>query len=358
VSRNQIIYLDRNENLYGPSPACLEALRQIGAEELASYSRDYVRGVKSLLSERLAAELSVPEKQIVLGDGSEDLLKQVVHCYLRRGEAMLCPSPSWWYYGSVASEVEGKTVTFPLKQGEQRFVYDIASILSIAQSTHPRIILLASPNNPTGNSLSVADLEKFLDEMRRGFDDSLVLLDEAYWGFQSPLNHDAVRLVSRYPNLIVLRSFSKLFALAGARIAYAVVNAQATQLTKFAERYLGFSRISERLALAALNSMPYYESISRRMQTERERYYRFFDQHDGFMCYRSDANFVLTRMTPAFIPPLKSFLTEKGIFVKFFAEERIKDVIRITIGTEEHNTILLSALDEFFAITVSVPVSE
>lgn len=89
------LYLDRNENLYGPAPKCFEVLRNVTANELSLYSRDYARGVKSRLSERLAVDMKIPESQILLSEGSEDMLKQAVHCYLAPGEKILCPEQSW-----------------------------------------------------------------------------------------------------------------------------------------------------------------------------------------------------------------------------------------------------------------------
>ena len=119
------LLLDRNENLYGPSPKCFEALRNLTLNELSIYSRDFTRGVKSRLSERLAKELGIPESQLLLSEGSEDMLKQAVHCYLGPGEKILCPDQSWWYYRAVASEVGGETITYRLKEADKSFFYDV-----------------------------------------------------------------------------------------------------------------------------------------------------------------------------------------------------------------------------------------
>jgi histidinol-phosphate aminotransferase len=125
MTSSTTLYLDRNENLYGPAPRCFDVLRSISVNELSVYSRDFVRGVKSSLSERLAANLNVPEAQLLLGEGSEDLLKQSVHCYLGPGEKVLCPAQSWWYYQALASEVGGETITYPLKEGKEAFYFDV-----------------------------------------------------------------------------------------------------------------------------------------------------------------------------------------------------------------------------------------
>ena len=213
------LHLDRNENLYGPAPRCFEALRAIGLEELSVYSRDFTRGVKSRLSERLAHELKIPEPQILLSEGSEDMLKQAVHCYLGPGEKMLCPSQSWWYYQKVAAEVAGETVTYSLKEATHAFSYDVDELIGLYRKESPRVVLIASPNNPTGNSFRDDDLQKVSETFR----ESVVVLDEAYWGFADASNEHIAGLISRYRNLVVLRTFSKYYALAGARIAFAAV---------------------------------------------------------------------------------------------------------------------------------------
>lgn len=337
------IYLDRNENLYGPSPKCFEALRNLGVEELSIYSRDFTRGVKSRLSERLASELRIPEPQILLSEGSEDMLKQIVHCYLGPGEKILSPAQSWWYYQKVAAEVGGETVTYALKEGPDTFYYDVDEIVDLYRKESPRVVLIASPNNPTGNSFPDADLKKLTEVFR----ESIVVLDEAYWGFADASNEHIAELVGRYRNLVVLRTFSKYYALAGARIAFAAVGTSLSRLTRFASRYLGYNRISEALALAALDSPEYYATISSAMRLDRKAYREFFDHLEGFQLFKSDANFVLVKIPTDIKEPLRTFLADRYIAVKFFTEPEFISCIRITIGTAEHNRKMLSAMVDF-----------
>ncbi|HWP83044.1 MAG TPA: aminotransferase class I/II-fold pyridoxal phosphate-dependent enzyme [Bacteroidota bacterium] len=342
---NNPVYLDRNENHYGPSPACAEVLKTIRGGDLATYPREYTRGVKSRLSERLARDLSLPESQILLSEGSEDMLKQVVHCYLGVGEVMLCPQQSWWYYQAVASEVGGVTMTFPLKERGNQFHYDVQRIEEAYWKHQPKVLLLASPNNPTGNSLSVADLKRILGFARN----SIVVLDEAYWGFDGVLTQSNLQMVREHQNLIIIRSFSKLFALAGARIAFAAVGHDVTSLTKFAARYLGYNRISELLALAALDSMEYYAGVSARIRAERQLFYDFFSKRDDFTAFISDANFVLVRISSEDRERLKKHLESDGIFIKFFSADHtgLSDYVRITVGTPEQNKRLLNSIALF-----------
>jgi histidinol-phosphate aminotransferase len=337
------LHLDRNENLYGPAPKCFDALRSIGLEELSVYSRDFTRGVKSRLSERLALEMEIPEAQILLSEGSEDMLKQAVHCYLGPGEKMLCPSQSWWYYRKVAAEVGGETVTYSLNEGSDAYSYDVDRLIGLYRKESPRVVLIASPNNPTGNSFPDDDLKKLTEAFR----ESIVVLDEAYWGFADASNEHIAGLISQYRNLVILRTFSKYYALAGARIAFAAVGTSLSRLTKFSARYLGYNRISEMLALAALDSPEYYEAITKQMREDRQAYHELFARFEGFRCFASDANFILVKIPPDAKPMLQQFLEGKEIAIKFFSEPEFVHCARITLGTKEQNRRLQSAFLEF-----------
>ncbi len=344
------INLDRNENLYGPAPKCYEVLSSISLNEMSVYSRDFARGVKSSLSERLALDLRVPESQVLLGEGSEDLLKQAVHCYVGPGEKVLCPSQSWWYYRTLASEVGGTTITYALKEGKHAFYFDVEEMIALYQKESPKVVLVASPNNPTGNSFPDEHLEALVEAFR----ESIVILDEAYWGFGNSTDERIAELVKKYRNLIVLRTFSKYYALAGARIGFAVVGASLGRLTKFAARYLGYNRISEALALAALNSPEYYLSIRRKIQDDRQTYYNYFDSLSGFDCFRSDANFIIVRMPSNIVKPLKEFLKRQRIEIKFFSDPEFESFARITIGTREQNQFLLKGISDFMSTSTLV----
>ena len=132
------IYLDRNENQYGPSPACVKELETFDIKELSEYSRDFMKGYKSCLSERLANEYGINEKNVILGYGSEDILKQAIHCYVHKGDKIMIPSYSWWYYKKIADEIEGIKVEYPIVEGKDTFYYDIDKMLIVYKKNKPK----------------------------------------------------------------------------------------------------------------------------------------------------------------------------------------------------------------------------
>jgi histidinol-phosphate aminotransferase len=337
------VLLDRNENQFGPAPACFEVLRRADGKQLSVYSRDYERKVKSRLSERLAATFGLPENRVLLSYGSEDMLKQAVHCYLSAGENILIPNLSWWYYQSVASEVNGITVEYPIHEGPSKFSYDVEEILGVIKTHRPRAVLLASPNNPTGHSLLKEDLRTLLESSG----ETLIILDEAYAGFSIEDRTNAAPLISEYDNLLILRTFSKFYALAGVRIGYALAGRNLKRLIQYSARYLGYNRLSEELALAALESTEYYNEMKSMVVKERENSIHELRQLSGWKPFLSDANFILARIPQGAYRSLKQSLDEKGIAIKYYAEGILSSTVRITVGREDQNRLLLDALKEF-----------
>ena len=337
----QKVYLDRNENNYGPAPLCFEVLKKADAQKLSCYTKAYSSGIKSILSERLAKEVNLPEKRVLLGYGAEDLLKQAILCYLGIGEKLLIPSYSWWYYKELASEAGGLNIEYPMDEGEDSFHYNLDKMIELYKKEKPKAVLISSPNNPTGNSISLPDLKKLLVELR----ESIVIFDQAY-AFDG-FNQHLERLLAENPNLILIRTFSKYYALAGLRIGFALIGDNIQKFTKMTNRYLGFNRISEEVAIAALDSPDYYKDISEKMRQDKELYFNELNKIKGFKVFKSDANFILVKIPKEIYKDLKEFLNAKGLIIKFMNEELLNSHLRITLGTQEQNLAVVKAIKEF-----------
>ncbi|HSQ75060.1 MAG TPA: histidinol-phosphate transaminase [Bacteroidota bacterium] len=336
------IYLDRNENNYGPAPACFEALRKADLTTLSWYDRAFVKGIKGVLSSRLAEDFQVPEDRILLGYGAETILKQIVQCYLGKGQKLMVPAYSWWYYKLIASEVGSLSVEYPMVVGDEQFQYDLNAMRELYARERPDMVFISSPNNPTGNSLPIDDLKDILAVYRN----SIVVLDEAY---KYNGHTDYVKdLVYTNPNLLVVRTFSKYYALAGMRIGFAIMGTNLTALAKFANRYLGFNRLAEDVAIAALDSRKYYVEIARKMQEDKDLYYAEMNKFPGVRVFRSDANFILAEIPRAHMEPLQKYLKERGLIIKFMNEALLNSHVRITLGTQEENRKLIDAMKSYF----------
>lgn len=341
MTRNRI-YLDRNENNYGPAPACFEVLKRADLSRLSWYDRSFTRGSRGSLSERLAGDFGVAEDRVLLGYGAEHILKQTVQCCLGKGEKLMVPAYSWWYYRKIASEVGGLTVEFPMTVGADRFSYDLPGMREVYARERPSVVFVSTPNNPTGNSLEPEALRRILGD----FGDAVVVLDEAY--VQGSSTGYVRGLVDAFPNLLVLRTMSKYYALAGMRVGFGVMGTGLGALANFGTRYLGFNRVAEDVAIAALDSPEYYRDIARKINADKELYYDVLGKLPGIRVFRSDANFILASILPGHRAGLKRHLEDRDLFVKFMDEPILNSHVRITIGTQEENALVIDAFKSFY----------
>lgn len=340
-------YLDRNESQTGPVPAVYKFLKNLDLDHLSWYSRDFQQGIKSRLSKRIADDYGFDEKYVLLSYGSEDLLKQIIHCYINPGEKIMIPHEAWWYYKKVASERGGLNVEYPMTRGTldgvPYFLYDSDKMIEIYRQEKPKVIVIASPNNPTGNRIDNESLKRFLDVSK----DTIVMIDEAYWGFGSTDNSYVKPFIEEYPNLIICRTFSKYFALAGCRIGFAFAGKNLEVLIGFTTRYLGYNRISEKLGEICLDSMKYYEKVGKQYEKDKQMFYDEFFKLKGFVPYKSYANFILVDFPVAIRSGLKKYLTERNLLVKFLDEEAFRTEVRISLGTKKQNKLLMENIKQY-----------
>lgn len=262
-------YLDRNEFNYAPSQEVVEALKNFDINKLCFYTRIYDEGKKSILSVYLSETYGIDEPQVLLGYGGEDILKQAVHYFLTQedgNKTMLIPKFSWWYYKSIADEVNGRTLQYPLYEDGNTFKYDFAAMKEMVQRENPKVLLIASPNNPTGNGLTPVELDALLAELPVT---TIVLVDEAYASFVSTDTDYIKMLVDKYPNLIISRTLSKFYGLPGLRMGFGFMSKELANFGKYSNKYLGYNRISEDIAIAALKSDAHYRNIARLMNESR-----------------------------------------------------------------------------------------
>ena len=332
----QKMQLDKNENLYGPSEECYGVLKDVKKEDLIHYSRDEV------LKKRLGEELGLREDRLVLGYGVEDILKEIFANWISRGERVLIPDRSWWYYDELVRMRGGVLMKYPVKECGFGYRTELEDILKYQRESGSKLILIGSPNNPTGHRIEVGGLEELL----RGIGECIVCLDETYWGYGEDTTNELLRYVDRYDNLIVLRSFSKYYGLAGARIGYGFFGRRTRVRVKMYDKVLGFNRVSEKLALAAIDSRGYYERISGLIMEDREYLYRGLKGLMNVKVYKSEANFLLMRFEGGLLEELMKELGRMGIAVKVFGEKDFKDCIRVSVGKKEHNELMLRLIRE------------
>ena len=262
-------YLDRNEFNFKPSQKVIDTIKNFDPEMLCFYTRIYDEGKKSIVSVRLSEIYGVPEEQVLIGYGGEDILKNVVHYYLSTGgnNSIMIPEFSWWYYNRIAGECGGTFKMYPLYETEDTFAYNVDEVIELTNKNRPRILLLASPNNPTGNSLTPEEIGRIMENIP---EETMVLIDEAYASFITNDTAYIAPLVEKYSNLVISRTLSKFYGLPGLRMGFGFMGKGHEGFLNYANKYLGYNRFSEAVALAALDSDDHYRKVAEDMEWDRQ----------------------------------------------------------------------------------------
>jgi histidinol-phosphate aminotransferase len=328
-----IIKLDANENPYGPPPQVLAALRNL------DYIHLYPDPQTHFLREALAAFTGVPFDALVAGAGSDELLTLIKDLFLNPGDVIVNCPPTFGMYPFDAEIAGARVVTVPRRDD---FSLDIGRIEEVvAQTTpQPKLIFVASPNNPDGSWVSDADVERLLALPL------VVVLDEAYVEFVDQSMPTRITQVVERENLIVLRTFSKWAGLAGLRVGYgAFPAALMPHLWKVKQPYT-VSIAAQMAAMAMLDiSEAYLPMHRRRIVAERERLMTLLHEIPYLHSYPSQANFVLCRVEEGRdAGKLKAALEEEGILVRYFNKPGLRNYIRVSVGRPEQTEALIAAL--------------
>lgn len=326
---------NRNEQLFGPAPAVLDVLRNFKSEHIYRYEDGYYN---SLLRPHLAHLYVIPEEQIIVGYGAEDIFRTIFD-RLNPGDCVLTSQFYFIYYQEYLRKKDIPLHVFSMNIQDRRFLFDIDHCLVQYHQLLPKVVIITSPNNPTGNSISAADLERILEAVSKK---TLVVLDEAYWGFSSTYDQVAFfALLHKYPNLIIVRTFSKLYGLAGLRIGYAFCGKHVKSLLRYQEPYLGMSYLIEKAAIAALYATDYYNKVAITITQERDLLIHELNSLPSLTAYESEANFIAVRVPDSGVTHVRKALEHQDIIVSKFVSP---DLMRVSIGLPEYNQRFLETL--------------
>lgn len=342
----ELNYLDRNEFNFTPSDEVVSAIKNFDIQKLAFYTRIYDQGKKSIFSEFLSEYYGIDEKLIVLGYGAEDILKMAVHYFLTQEDGnrtMLIPKFSWWYYKSIADEVNGNTLQYPVYETDDSFAYDFEGLKAMIDKENPKILLVASPNNPTGNGLTNDELERLAEMLPST---SVMLVDEAYASYVSSDISYIKRMMTRFPNVIFCRTLSKFYGLPGLRWGFGFMGQgeMMERFGKYANKYLGYDRLTEEVAIAAIKSDAHYRDIAAVMAEARQMYTEEVGALKGFKVYKSIANFILIKYPIEMKEALQAEFANQSYKVKFMNEPDINTHMRITLGRREQNRLVCDVI--------------
>lgn len=325
-SLDRLVKLDSNENPYGPSPRVLEAL----ARPLP-YHR-YPEPDSETLRHALAEYVGASPDQIVVGAGSDEVILLTFAAFLGPGTAVVELAPTFVMYRLTAEALGARVVTVPREPGT--YEVDVEKVIA-ALGPRVKVVVFCSPNNPTGNLESERTVRQVLET------GAFVLVDEAYYEY---CGHTFVPLISRYPNLGVLRTFSKWAGLAGLRVGYGIFSPEVARVIAGIKPPFNVSTAGQVAALESLADRDYLMSTVRKTIAERERLFQELSRFEFLRVLPSAANFIYAEVRRGSARQLSEALAREGILVRQFDVPPPRGGIRITVGLPEENDRLLEAL--------------
>jgi len=326
-----LVRLSANEHPVGPSPRVIRAI-----EEEARRVHLYPDGGASRLRGALGEHLGVGAEQIILGNGADELLALLAWAAFEPGDEVVIPHPSFEPYSTVITIAGAEARLSPLAGYET----DLDDMLRRV-TDRTKAVVLCSPHNPAATIVRRRPLLRFLAAL--GPEPPLVLLDEAYRDFcDDPDYPDGIALLPAHPTVIVLRTFSKIAGLAGARVGYAVTAAGIVDRLNRVRAPYNVNRLGQAAALAALGDAEYWAS-TRRLVIEERTFLARELAGVGYACPPSQANFLLVKVGPG-APAIRERLFRAGILVRDGAALGFPGHLRISVGTREVNERLLAVL--------------
>ncbi|MEM2875070.1 MAG: histidinol-phosphate transaminase [Candidatus Hadarchaeales archaeon] len=322
-----IINLASNENPYGPSPRAIAALRK-EMRRIGTYPDPDSKELKREIS----AYVGVDERCIVLGNGSDELMDLACRAFLDPGDKVLISIPTFAMY-EISCRANGGEPEFFVLPG---FTWQVEAMKKKLEGV--KAAFIGRPNNPTGNMLSVAEVEELLKTGR------LLIVDEAYVEFDG---ESVVPLVGRYKNLLVLRTLSKAFGLAGLRVGYAVGDPELIEAINVIRAPFNLNRMAQAAAAEALRDRKYLKYVVTKIKMGREWLKKELEGM-GFTVLQSRGNFLMVNAQASGMDgrELCSYLAGRGIMIRELADFKGAgpEWVRITVGTPRQNSALVSAI--------------
>jgi histidinol-phosphate aminotransferase len=331
IPAEKVIRLNGNENPYGPSPRAVEALGKF--HNYNYYPDPDQRRLREVLSDYVG----LPPEQIVAGNGSDEIIDLLMRMFLGPGENIIIPSPTFGMYAVSAGINAGEAIAV---ERDENFEIDVEAMRR-AITPKTKGFFIPSPNNPTGNVATEAQIRGLLDT------GLLVAMDEAYYEF---CGSTFLPLLQEYSNLVVIRTFSKWAGLAGLRIGLGVMQPDLAQIMFSVKPPYNVTLAAEVALLASLEDRPNLLERVHRIVTERDRMMTLLNNIKGLKAWPSQANFILIQLPTGRGEEIYEKLCNRGIFLRYFNSERLKDHIRTTVGLPHETDAVVDALGELVAV--------
>lgn len=332
----RIFKLASNENPLGASKKVIAGLKE-DMNSLHRYPDPYCLTLK----EALGAKLKVEVEQLIIGNGSDEIIKIIGESFLDEGDKVLVGVPSFSEYDYISNLMGAELIKVPLKD----FTYDLGGILKMIDP-QTKIIFICNPNNPTGTKVLKEDLDNF---MRKVPKEVLVVFDEAYSEYASENYYSGLNYLEQgFPNVLVLKTFSKAYGLAALRIGYGIGNRELISWITKAKEPFNVNELAQRAAFLALEDEEHLSESLRVNEEGKEFLMKEFLER-GFTPYETDANFLWVDLKRDGDKLFKDLLAQ-GVIIRQGSVFGYPEFMRVTIGTEIENKALIAALDKVLEV--------
>ena len=332
----RIVKLASNENPLGMSPKAKNAAMQA----LVNGTR-YPDGAAQVVREAAAVFAGVSPDEVIVGNGSDEILGLIARTVLAPGDRCVYSQYSFSVYELSAQECAAQCVEVPAKD----FHVDLDGLLA-ATDVNTRLIYITNPNNPTGLPLEPAALFNFLERVP---EKCVVVLDEAYTDFMDEkLRTDSFAWVKKFPNLLVTRTFSKAYGLAGLRAGFGVANKELIEMMNRIRPPFNMNSAAQAAAVAALEDQAFLKTVVDSNTKERARLAAFFDEL-GLDQLPSQANFIMVRVGPK-AAEINEAMLSRGVILRPLKSYGLPEYMRISVGSREENDIFMKAFREALSV--------
>ena len=325
-----VIKLASNENPYSPSPKVLTAMHKAAL----SVNR-YPDGGCVVLRKAVAKHLKVNEDQLIFGNGSDEIIVLAVKAFVKEGDEVIIAKPSFLIYNIASTLAGAKIHEVPLKD----FQYDIPA-MKAKLSKRTKIVFIGNPDNPSGTYVPAKALE---DLIKAASKETLIFIDEAYFEYVRATDYpDGIALMAKYPNVMVTRTFSKMYGLAGLRVGYGVANINIIDILNRLREPFNVNSVAQAAAVAVLQDKAYYQRIAKDVEEQRQYIYRSLTEL-AITYQRSFTNFILVQVGKD-STKVATALLKQGVIIRDMAVWGLTGYIRVSIGSPSENKRFIKTL--------------
>ncbi|GAA5496223.1 histidinol-phosphate aminotransferase [Rubritalea halochordaticola] len=331
LNPEQIVKVASNENPLGPAPMALDAIRN-AAEDMHIYPDGGGYKLRSALAEKYDLGM----ENVVLGNGSNEIIELLCHCFLNKDAELIAAEHAFVVYKLMATLFGAGYV----EVADPNFVHDLDAMAE-AITDKTRLVFIANPNNPTGTIVDEETIDRFMAKVPEHV---VVVFDEAYYEFLGDNAPDTLKYVKEGRNVCVLRTFSKAYGLAGLRIGYGLAAPQVAAILQKARQPFNTNEVAQRAALASLEDVAHVEKTVTN-NAEGLAFYETAFQQRGWNYVPSVANFILVEVGDG--DKLFADMLQEGVIVRAMRGYKLPGWVRISIGTPEENKRCLEVMDKF-----------